>query len=71
MPKIDINIRYTPQELRDQVLTKIPTRTNETLADVFDSLVKSMVEIAGFSEGEAQSLIAPEFLKILQKGDII
>ena len=68
MPNVKLIIQFTPKEFRDQVLTKIPVkkRGEETLADIFDLLVKSLVETAGLSEKEAQAFAAPGFLQTLR-----
>jgi hypothetical protein len=66
MPKVTIQVSYSAKEFRDIVLTKIPTRGDETLADVFDMLVKSLVETAGLTEEEAQAFAAPGFMDSLK-----
>lgn len=67
MPKVTIHVGFTPKEFRDRILTKIPTRVkDQTLADVFDMLVKNLVEIAGFTEEEAQAYAAPSFMDTLK-----
>ena len=63
--KAKVTVTMTPVEFRDKILVKIPTRGKKTLADVFDMLVKSLVETAGLTEKEAQAFAAPEFWKVL------
>jgi len=63
--KVKVVVAMTPVEFRDKILVKIPTRGKETLADVFDMLVKSLVETAGLTKKEGQAFVAPEFWKVL------
>ena len=63
--KVKVVVAMTPVEFRNKILMKIPTRGEGTLADVFDMLVKSLVETAGLTEKAAQAFVAPEFWKVL------
>ena len=59
--KVKMIIFHTPDEFREMLVKTVPH-----LADVFDSLVKSLVESSAYTEKEAKTIIAVEMFNSIQ-----
>ena len=63
--RIVIHLEMTPRGIR-KLCKKVPTRNGRTLADLFDSLVESLVNTAGLSKNEAESFVAKHFFNFMK-----
>ena len=55
MPRIEVNVKITPDEFRDAL--------PPPLRDLFDFMVAHLVHATSFSEEEAKTLVAHEMLE--------